>query len=120
MPRLTFKELRGRRAMKTIADAREFWANIAQENDWYSEPFYVQAWTDTDGNIVDSVSFQGLTADIIIQDEDDLSIPWILADPCDCNAGNTYSHEHGDAAEDRRFCPCCNPNDTDDDDEEES
>jgi hypothetical protein len=31
------------------------------------------------------------------------------ADPCDCNAGNTYSHEHGDAAEDRRFCPCCNP-----------
>jgi hypothetical protein len=92
--------------MKTIEDARAFWATIARENDWYAEPFYVQVWNDTDGNIVDSVSFQGLTSDIILKDGTTINED---ADPCDCNAGNTYSHEHGDAAEDRRFCPCCNP-----------
>ncbi len=49
-----------------IEAARTFWANIAKQNGWYTEPFYVQVWLDKDGNVEDSVSHQGLTEDIVI------------------------------------------------------
>lgn len=51
--------------MKTIEEAREFWANIAKANGWHQEPFYVQVWLNSEGEIVDSVSTRGLTADIV-------------------------------------------------------
>jgi hypothetical protein len=46
---------------------RAFWANIARENGWYEEPFYVQVWRDFDGVITDSVSVRSLTQDWDIQ-----------------------------------------------------
>jgi hypothetical protein len=49
----------------SIEDKREFWAKIAKNNGWYSEPFYVQVWVNREGKIIDSVSFQGLDRDII-------------------------------------------------------
>ncbi len=49
-----------------IEAARTFWANIAKQNGWYTEPFYVQVWLDRDGNVADSVSHQGLSEDIVI------------------------------------------------------
>lgn len=51
--------------MTQIELKRQFWAGIAKENGWYSEPFYVQVWLNREGEIVDSVSFAGLDRDII-------------------------------------------------------
>lgn len=45
--------------------AREHWMAIGKENGWYKEPFYVQVWVDDDGNVKDSVSFDGIKSDII-------------------------------------------------------
>ena len=45
-----------------------FWADVAKENNWYSEPFYVQIWIDENGDISDSVSCIGLTEDIVIKE----------------------------------------------------
>jgi hypothetical protein len=56
--------------MKTIEDARKFWAKVARENGWYAEPFYVQVWTDTAGNIIDSVSTVGMDRDHVVVDTD--------------------------------------------------
>ncbi len=52
-----------------IETARTFWANIAKQNGWYTEPFYVQVWLDKDGNVADSVSYQGMNEDIVITHE---------------------------------------------------
>jgi hypothetical protein len=49
-----------------IENARTFWKNVALENDWYYEPFYVQVWFDPDDNVYDAVSTRHMTADIII------------------------------------------------------
>jgi hypothetical protein len=49
----------------SIEDKRNFWAKIAKDNGWYVEPFHVQVWVNGEGEIVDSVSFQGLDRDII-------------------------------------------------------
>lgn len=46
---------------------RKYWAKVAQKHGWYTEPFYVQVFVDADGNIVDSVSFIGMTADIVVE-----------------------------------------------------
>jgi hypothetical protein len=46
---------------------RKFWAEVARKNGWYTEPFYVQVFVDADENIVDSVSFIGMTADIVME-----------------------------------------------------
>jgi len=46
---------------------REFWAQVAKENDWYVEPFYVHVWTDENDEIVDSVSYRGMSRDVIDQ-----------------------------------------------------
>jgi hypothetical protein len=53
------------RAVNAIESKRDFWAKIAKENGWYVEPFHVQVWVNGEGEIVDSVSFQGLDRDII-------------------------------------------------------
>lgn len=53
---------------KTIEDARESWARTAKEHGWYTEPFYVQIWQNEEGEITDSVSFGGMTQDIIVQE----------------------------------------------------
>jgi hypothetical protein len=57
--------------MRTIEDCREIWAKVAKENDWYTEPFYVQVWVNHRGEITDSVSFRGMTEDIIVLDNDE-------------------------------------------------
>jgi hypothetical protein len=49
-----------REKMKTkiannIEAHREFWKNVAKENGWYREPFYIQVWTNKDGLITDSI-----------------------------------------------------------------
>lgn len=46
---------------------REFWAQVANENGWYVEPFYVHVWIDENSEIVDSVSYKGLLRDVIDQ-----------------------------------------------------
>lgn len=48
---------------------RSFWANVARENGWYKEPFYVQVWRDLDGTITDSVATTALTRDWVIEVE---------------------------------------------------
>jgi len=58
---MTTKELQ----LTDIETHREFWAKVALENDWYVEPFCVHVWVDENNEIVDSVSYQGLSRDII-------------------------------------------------------
>ncbi len=50
---------------QSIEKCRKFWANVAKKNGWYKEPFYVQVWADSRGEITDSVSFDGLQEDIV-------------------------------------------------------
>lgn len=50
----------------SIDEHRAYWADIAKNNGWYKEPFYVQVWVDDNGSVVDSVSYQGLSEDIIV------------------------------------------------------
>jgi hypothetical protein len=59
--------------MQTIEEHRQFWANIAKEYGWYTEPFYVQVFIDPETKrIYDSVSFSGMTGDIeYFEPEDD-------------------------------------------------
>jgi len=51
-----------------IEKHRVFWARIAKANGWYTEPFHIQVWVDTDGKVTDSVSHIGLTEDIVIEE----------------------------------------------------
>lgn len=55
---------------QAIEQARESWAVVAKKNGWYQEPFFIQVWVNSDGTIEDSVSFRGMTQDIIINEED--------------------------------------------------
>ena len=50
-----------------IEEAREFWASIAKQYGWYTEPFYVQVWLTPEGTAYDSVSYTGMVRDEIIQ-----------------------------------------------------
>jgi hypothetical protein len=86
-----------------IESARDRWAQIARENGWYTEPFYVQVWADTaTGEILDSVSFTGLTEDIIVEQT-------LL----DCQCPECEQDSWGDAYADRSenclrgFCAKC-------------
>ena len=45
---------------------RKFWVQVAEQHDWYTEPFYTQVWLDEKGNVADSVSYIGMTSDIVI------------------------------------------------------
>ena len=55
---------------KNIEEHRAKWAEIAKENGWYQEPFYVQVWMNKEGEITDSVSTRGLESDIIEKEEE--------------------------------------------------
>ncbi len=35
---------------------RRFWVQVAEQHDWYTEPFYIQVWLDDKGDVADSVS----------------------------------------------------------------
>lgn len=50
-----------------IEDHRQWWAKIAEENGWYSQPFFVQVWVDDEGEITDSVSYKGLNRDFVLE-----------------------------------------------------
>ena len=50
------------------------WSAVAKNNNWYVEPFYIQVWVDSDGEIVDSVSVRGLYMDYVIDAETDEEI----------------------------------------------
>ena len=55
-----------KKQLETLEDARSIWTEVAKENGWYKEPFYVQAWIRKNGELDDCVSFQGLDQDIIL------------------------------------------------------
>ena len=50
----------------SIEEHRAYWTDIAKNNGWNKEPFFVQVWVDDTGTVVDSVSYQGLSEDIIV------------------------------------------------------
>ena len=52
--------------MEIIETQREFWMRIAKDNGWYQSPFYVQVWMRRDGSVIDSVSYKGMTHDIVL------------------------------------------------------
>lgn len=54
----------------TVEQCRQFWAVIANENGRYEEPFFVQVWVDGNGDITDSVSFDALDRDIVVEDNE--------------------------------------------------
>lgn len=59
--------------MHDIEIHRKKWAAIAKKHGWYKTPFFVQVWRDPATNrIYDSVSFIGLTADIVIHEAQDI------------------------------------------------
>jgi hypothetical protein len=60
------------KTIRTKEECREIWANVAKENGWYSEPFFVQTFVNRNGDIVDAVSFSGLTEDIEVLDDGDI------------------------------------------------
>ena len=49
------------------------WSAVAQNNNWYVEPFYIQVWVHN-GEIVDSVSVRGLDRDYVIDADTDEEI----------------------------------------------
>ena len=52
-----------------IEQHRQWWSEVAKENGWYTQPFFIQVWIDRDGEVVDSVSYEGLTQDWILDTE---------------------------------------------------
>ena len=54
-----------------IEKAREMWATLAKERGWYIDPFYIQAWVNEDGDVIDAVAFKGMTGDIILESDGD-------------------------------------------------
>jgi hypothetical protein len=53
-----------------IERARAQWADVALNHGWYVEPFYVQAWLSSTGDVLDSVAHRNMTADVIIRTAD--------------------------------------------------
>lgn len=49
-----------------IEQHRTWWAEVAKENGWYTQPFFIQVWVDRDGEVADSVSYQGMTQDWVL------------------------------------------------------
>lgn len=47
---------------------REAWIKVAKDCGWFKEPFFLQIWLNKAGDDVeDTVSFDGLSKDIIIE-----------------------------------------------------
>jgi len=57
-------------ARENIEKHRKFWGQVAKQHGWYVEPFYVQVWVRDDGTIDDSVSYAGMTSDVIVAAEE--------------------------------------------------
>ena len=57
-------------SQEIIEEHRAVWAKLAKKNGWYTEPFYVQVWVDEYGEVIDSVSYKGITEDSIVVDEE--------------------------------------------------
>ena len=56
----------------TINQYRQKWEAIAKKGNWYTEPFYIQAWIHSDGTVFDVVGHRGMAEaeqDIIIVDD---------------------------------------------------
>jgi hypothetical protein len=49
-----------------IEEHRKWWAEVAKENGWYTQPFFIQVWIDKDGEIEDSVSYKDMKRDYIL------------------------------------------------------
>lgn len=60
------------RTVRTKEECREIWAKVAKENGWYSEPFYIQTFVNVKGEIMDAVSFGGLTEDLEVRHVGDI------------------------------------------------
>ena len=57
---------------KELEKHRKIWINVAKQNNWYKDNFFIQVWIDINsGKIIDSVSFIGLNKDIICNYEND-------------------------------------------------
>lgn len=41
------------------------WSAVAQDKNWYYEPFHIQVWVNKKGEIVDSVGVRGLEQDYV-------------------------------------------------------
>lgn len=50
------------------------WGAVAKNNLWYTEPFFIQVWVNTQGEIVDSVSVRGLDKDYVFDQNTDEEI----------------------------------------------
>lgn len=50
------------------------WSAVAQNNLWYTEPFFIQVWVNNRGEIVDSVSVRGLDKDYVFDQNTDEEI----------------------------------------------
>jgi hypothetical protein len=51
---------------------RNSWKKVAEQHNWYKEPFYVVIWLKDDGRIDDSVSVRDvMTEDCIIPNNDE-------------------------------------------------
>jgi hypothetical protein len=48
---------------------REYWANVAKDYGWYVDPFFVQLWVNSDGDISDSVSYRNLDRDLFLDSQ---------------------------------------------------
>ena len=44
---------------------KTIWSAVAQNNNWYFEPFFIQVWVNKKGEIVDSVGVRGLEQDYV-------------------------------------------------------
>ncbi|MCA9333288.1 hypothetical protein KDA00_05455 [Candidatus Saccharibacteria bacterium] len=49
-----------------IEEHRKWWAEVAKENGWYTQPFFIQVWVDAEGEVEDSVSYKGLDQDWVL------------------------------------------------------
>lgn len=49
----------------SLEEHRKFWAEVAQENGWYKQPFFIIAWVNKQGEITDSASYDALDHDMI-------------------------------------------------------
>jgi hypothetical protein len=53
---------------------KTLWSGVAQNNNWYYEPFFIQVWVNKKGEIVDSVAVRGLEQDYVFDHNTDEEI----------------------------------------------
>lgn len=62
-----------------LEECRQDWSETAKRHGWYKEPFYVQLFLEG-GEVVDSVSYQGITKDLFVCNNTDQLIEVELVD----------------------------------------